>query len=126
MARFWSTTLKSILPSTRSRTTEEPPVAKRSPWASRSSRCGDRFVSRVGATILRNAGLDSLIAWSESEYIEKALVLAAQPELAAEMRTGMRALLARSTLCDCTGFTRKLEHAYRDIWRRWCALQSGA
>jgi protein O-GlcNAc transferase len=87
---------------------------------------GDRFVSRVGATILRNAGLDSLIAWSESEYIEKALVLAAQPELAAEMRTGMRARLARSTLCDCTGFTRKLEHAYRDIWRRWCALQSGA
>jgi predicted O-linked N-acetylglucosamine transferase (SPINDLY family) len=87
---------------------------------------GDRFVSRVGATILRNAGLDSLIAGSESEYIEKALVLAAQPELAAEMRTGMRARLARSTLCDCTGFTRKLEHAYRDIWRRWCALQSGA
>ena len=86
---------------------------------------GDRFVSRVGATILHNAGLDSLIARSESEYIEKAARLAAQPEEVAAMRAGMRARLARSTLCDGAGFTRKLENAYRDIWRRWCALQNG-
>lgn len=86
---------------------------------------GDRFVSRVGATILHNAGLDSLVARSESEYIEKAAELAAQPEEVAAMRAGMRARLARSTLCDCAGFTRKLENAYRDIWRRWCALQDG-
>jgi len=86
---------------------------------------GDRFVSRVGATILHHAGLDSLIARDEAEYIEKAVELAAQPEPIAEMRAGMRARLACSTLCDTVGFTRNLENAYRTIWRRWCALQKG-
>ena len=86
---------------------------------------GDRFVSRVGATILHHAGLGALIAQNETEYIEKAVGLAAQPERVAEMRAGMRARLASSTLCDSVGFTRNLENAYRQIWRRWCALQKG-
>lgn len=85
---------------------------------------GDRLVSRVGATILHNAGLDSLIASSETEYIEKAVELGRNPAAVAEMRAGMRSRLAASTLCDTAGFTRKLENAYRDIWRRWCALQN--
>lgn len=86
---------------------------------------GDRFVSRIGATILHNAGLDPLIASSEAGYIEKAIELSQKTAQLAEMRAGMRSRLAASTLCDTVGFTRKLENAYREIWRRWCALQNG-
>jgi len=81
---------------------------------------GDRFVSRVGATIVESAGLPELVAGNVSEYIQRAVDLGQNPALIAEMRAGMRLRLAGSTLCDTYGFTRRLESAYRDIWRRWC------
>jgi predicted O-linked N-acetylglucosamine transferase (SPINDLY family) len=81
---------------------------------------GNRFISRVGSSILRNAGLDDLVTASETEYVEKALSLGRNRTLLAEIRATMRARLAASTLCDTAGFTRRLESAYRDIWRRWC------
>lgn len=84
---------------------------------------GDRFVSRVGSTILYNAGLGDLVTHSLAEYVEKAVELGRNPALLAGMRDNMRARLAASTLCDTAGFTRRLESAYRDIWRRWCAAQ---
>jgi len=87
---------------------------------------GDRFVSRVGSTIVHNAGLGSLIKCSQAEYVEKAVELGRNPAQLDEMRAGMRTRLATSTLCDTAGFTRRLENAYRDIWRRWCAAQPRA
>lgn len=84
---------------------------------------GDRFVSRVGSTIVDNAGLGGLITHSPAEYVEKAVELGRNPALLADMRANMRTRLAASTLCDTAGFTRRLESAYRDIWRRWCAAQ---
>jgi protein O-GlcNAc transferase len=82
---------------------------------------GDRFVSRVGSTILYNVGLGELVAHTQAEYIDKAIELGQNPALLAEMRANMRTRLAESTLCDTAGFTKKLEQAYREIWRRWCA-----
>jgi protein O-GlcNAc transferase len=87
---------------------------------------GDRFVSRVGSTIVCNAGLGNLIAHSRAEYVKTAVELGRNPALVAEMRANMRTRLAASTLCDTAGFTRRLESAYRDIWRRWCAAQPRA
>ena len=84
---------------------------------------GNRFISRVGSSILHNAGLDDLVTANEAEYIEKASALGGNRPLLAEMRATMRARLAASTLCDTVGFTRRLESAYRDIWRRWCGAQ---
>jgi predicted O-linked N-acetylglucosamine transferase (SPINDLY family) len=84
---------------------------------------GNRFISRVGSSILHNAGLDDLVTASEAEYVEKALALGRNRALLAEMRATMRARLAASVLCDTAGFTRRLESAYRDIWRRWCIAQ---
>ena len=87
---------------------------------------GDRFVSRVGSTILYNAGLGALVTHSPAEYVQKAVELGQNPALVAGMRADMRTKLAASTLCDTAGFTRRLESAYRDIWRRWCAAQPNA
>jgi predicted O-linked N-acetylglucosamine transferase (SPINDLY family) len=84
---------------------------------------GNRFISRVGSSILHNAGLPDLVTQSRNEYVEKAIALGQNSSLLAEMRATMRARLAASTLCDTVGFTRRLESAYRDIWRRWCCAQ---
>ena len=84
---------------------------------------GNRFISRVGSSILHNAGLDELVTASETEYVEKALALGRNRALLAEMRATMRTRLGASALCDTVGFTRRLESAYRDIWRRWCCAQ---
>ncbi len=87
---------------------------------------GDRFVSRVGASLLANAGLEDLIAATAEEYAAKAVALAANPALLSALRPKLRGILAHSTVCDVGGFTRKLESAYRDIWRRWCAARRAA
>jgi protein O-GlcNAc transferase len=81
---------------------------------------GERFAGRLGTTVLHNAGLNELIAETTAEYIRKAVDLGRNPERIAKLRSGMRAQLAGSTLCDVAGFTRKLEGAYRQIWARWC------
>jgi protein O-GlcNAc transferase len=87
---------------------------------------GDRFVSRVAATVLSNAGLEELIAQSEAEYVDKAVALAENPERLVTRRATIRTRLAASAVCDADGFTRKLENAYRNIWRRWCDQQKAS
>ena len=87
---------------------------------------GDRFVSRVGSTILHNGNLADCIAHTPAEYIDKAAEMGCNPERLAEMRTGMRTRLAASTLCDTVGFTRRLESAYRQIWQHWCLARREA
>jgi protein O-GlcNAc transferase len=87
---------------------------------------GDRFNSRQASTILYNAGLAELVTHSQAEYVEKAVELGQNFALLADLRNNMRTRLAASTLCDAEGFTRRLESAYRDIWRRWCSAQPSA
>jgi predicted O-linked N-acetylglucosamine transferase (SPINDLY family) len=86
---------------------------------------GNKFVSRVGTTILANAGLPELISNTREEYIFKAVELGRSLDGLAELRKTMRDILGRSTLWDVAGFTRKMEHGYREIWRRWCQTQRG-
>jgi predicted O-linked N-acetylglucosamine transferase (SPINDLY family) len=86
---------------------------------------GDRHSARVGASILANAGLDSLIAASVDDYVRLAVALAGDAGQLAELRRTMRDRVAASPLRDAAGFTRKLEQAYRDMWGRWCGAASG-
>ena len=82
---------------------------------------GDRFVSRVGATILHHAGHPEWIARSEDEYIETALALAGDPARLATLRARLRHDVSHSVLGDTRGFTRRWENALRTAWRRYCA-----
>jgi protein O-GlcNAc transferase len=82
---------------------------------------GDRFVSRVGVSILNAAGLGDLVAASPSAYVDLAASLATDAARLVEVRAGLRTRLAQSALCDSARFTRSLEHAYREMWRRWCS-----
>jgi protein O-GlcNAc transferase len=82
---------------------------------------GDRFAGRLGATVLHNAGFGEWIAEDRDEYVRLAVEWGRDAARLAHTRSGMRARLASSTLCDVAGFTRKLEASYRMMWCRWCA-----
>jgi predicted O-linked N-acetylglucosamine transferase (SPINDLY family) len=71
-------------------------------------------VERVGASVLRAAGLAGLIAETEDAYIEQAAALAAHPVRIAREDLRGSALLDEATL------TRSLEAAYTQLFARWC------
>ncbi len=79
---------------------------------------GDRWVSRISASLLRAAGLERFIAAGVDDYIDMAAAFATvQPgwQALAELRQDMRARLAASAVCDTLGFARHMEAAYRSM-----------
>ena len=81
---------------------------------------GRHFVSRMGVTILSNAGLPDLIAQNIEEYVEKAAALATDLPRLRAIRHDLRKKVMESPLMDGRKFTANLENAYRQMWRYWC------
>lgn len=81
---------------------------------------GDRFAGRMGLTHLTAIGLGDLVADSPRDYIQKAAGLAGDRSRLATLRSGLRARLTQSPLCDGAAFASKMEQAYREMWRAWC------
>jgi predicted O-linked N-acetylglucosamine transferase (SPINDLY family) len=84
---------------------------------------GDVHMSRVGATILRCAGLDELVAHDAADYVNIAVALARDEVRRHSLRTGLRSRLLASPLLDHAGFSRGLEARCRSAWRAWCNRQ---
>jgi protein O-GlcNAc transferase len=76
--------------------------------------------SRKGISLLKNLGLDELIATSDDEYVSIVVQLASDLRRLAKLRSKLRRKLERSPLMDAKTFTRSLEDAYRQAWREWC------
>jgi predicted O-linked N-acetylglucosamine transferase (SPINDLY family) len=89
------------------------------------SLAGRVHVSRVGATLLEQAGFSELVANTDSEYINKAVELALDLDRLAQIRASLREAILQSPLMDTGGFTRTLESAYRKMWHIWCEKQNG-
>lgn len=81
---------------------------------------GDRFVARVGQSILNTIRLADLVVNSRQQYVERSLQLAQDPQRLSQLRAGLRSRMLTSPLLDATRFTRNLEAAYRGVWVRWC------
>ena len=81
---------------------------------------GKHFVSRMGVTILTNAGLSELIAENLEEYISKASDLANDRERLKKMRHNLRDKVAASPIMNQEAFARNMEYAYREMWCLWC------
>jgi predicted O-linked N-acetylglucosamine transferase (SPINDLY family) len=80
---------------------------------------GNIHASRVGASLLTRVGLAELATDTQQAYVQKAVTLAGNLPQLAQLRAGLRERMARSPLCDAAAFTRALEQAYREMWRRW-------
>jgi protein O-GlcNAc transferase len=85
---------------------------------------GRSHVSRVGVSLLTNAGLRELVAKSPEEYVKIASDLAADPGRLAELRAGLREQLRTSPLLDANRFVAEIEFAYRGMWHVWCESTS--
>jgi predicted O-linked N-acetylglucosamine transferase (SPINDLY family) len=76
---------------------------------------GDRWVSRISASLMRTAGLSEYVAADLDGYVERAIELGRDNELAerlALLRQDMRDRLRQAPVCDCRAFTRDIERAY--------------
>lgn len=81
---------------------------------------GDRHSARVGASLLTQTGMTDCITGSLDDYVRAALALANDQVKLKQLRRDLRRRVAASSLCDADAFARKLENAYRSMWRHWC------
>jgi protein O-GlcNAc transferase len=78
---------------------------------------GSTFVSRMGATLLTQVGLQNLIANSAADYVEKALAAIRDAPWLAERRRSLRGQMRNSPLMESIRLTRQMEDAYFRMWR---------
>jgi len=103
------------------------------PWSGHTTACeslwmgvpvvtlrGTRHAGRMVASVLTQIGLTDLIAETPEQYQELAVQLAQDLDRLAKLRGQLREQMRNSPLCDCKGFTRSLEAAYREMWQHWC------
>lgn len=86
---------------------------------------GARFASRHSLSHLTAAGLPEFIVADQAAYLAKAVSLAQDFSHLECLRSGLRERMKSSPLCNAPRFTRNLEEAYRNMWRRWCNGQQG-
>ena len=77
---------------------------------------GKGFASRVGASLLRAAGLPDLAVRSLDEYEATALRLAGDPDGLARLKARLAAERGSAPLFDTDRFARALERAYATMW----------
>jgi predicted O-linked N-acetylglucosamine transferase (SPINDLY family) len=82
---------------------------------------GETYASRFGGSVLAGVGLEATcIAHCQDEYIDKAAKLAGDLDELERLRKELRPRMVASPLMDAPGFARRLEHAYRNMWKSWC------
>jgi predicted O-linked N-acetylglucosamine transferase (SPINDLY family) len=77
---------------------------------------GEPHASRVGATILTNAGFPELVADSVDDYIATAAALASDPRALGALRALLRPRMAASPLRDGPGFAQRFERLLRGAY----------
>ena len=80
---------------------------------------GRPSVGRLGSSVLRGAGHPEWIASTEDEYVEIGCAMVADLPRLSALRATLRGETQASALMDEPGFARKVESAYRMMWRKW-------
>jgi predicted O-linked N-acetylglucosamine transferase (SPINDLY family) len=78
-------------------------------------------VGRLGSSILTGLGHPEWIALTEEDYITIAVTLAGDLTKLVTLRSNLRGEMESSPVMDEPAFARKVETAYREMWRKWCA-----
>lgn len=90
------------------------------------TRLGESFAGRVGASLLRAAGLPELVENGIDAYRDRAIALSHDRAQLAGFRRHLAELRTRGALFDTARFTRHLESAFAGMWRRHAAGQPPA
>ena len=76
---------------------------------------GESHAGRVGVSLLHRVGLDDLVASDLDGYVDAAAGLAGDRERLGELRSGLRARMRGSSLCDAQAVTRELAVLSREV-----------
>jgi predicted O-linked N-acetylglucosamine transferase (SPINDLY family) len=79
---------------------------------------GSTFASRVAASLVYAAGLPELVIESLTDYEALALKIARDPGLLASLKAKLARNRNTFPLFDTALFTRNVEAAYTEMWRR--------
>lgn len=82
---------------------------------------GNAPPGRMSAAMLYRTGLGGMIARTPEEYVQIAVLLAADPAKLQSLRHSMRARLAGSIMFNAPDFVRSIEEAYRRQWKKFCS-----
>jgi predicted O-linked N-acetylglucosamine transferase (SPINDLY family) len=78
--------------------------------------CGESFASRVGASLLNTLNMNELIAYSETEYVNKAYNLSINKKKITELKQELSNPLTISKLFNSKLYVEKIETAYIKIF----------
>ena len=81
---------------------------------------GKTHGSRFGASILKSAGLDNLVAATELDYVNKAVALARNAELLNMLHQELPLAVRQSPLMNSKAYMDMVEETYSGIWARYC------
>jgi predicted O-linked N-acetylglucosamine transferase (SPINDLY family) len=81
------------------------------------TQAGARWSGRMSQDILSGLGLQEWVARDTEEYIALAVQMAGRLSELAPLRAQLRRRVEQSSFCDGENFTRRLENAYRAMWR---------
>jgi predicted O-linked N-acetylglucosamine transferase (SPINDLY family) len=87
---------------------------------------GQTVVGRAGWSQLCNLDLKELAATTPGQFVAIARELAGDLPRLEQLRQGLRQRMLNSPLCDAKKFTRGIESAYREMWRKWCNAPEAA
>jgi predicted O-linked N-acetylglucosamine transferase (SPINDLY family) len=79
------------------------------------TRCGKMHASRVGASLLSCIGLNDFIAYSDADYVSKAIYLYHHPYILSDLRKKLRHICLQSVLMNGARFTHSLEAVYYNL-----------
>jgi predicted O-linked N-acetylglucosamine transferase (SPINDLY family) len=81
---------------------------------------GDTFASRVGASLMYQQGLTEFIAYSQQDYLDKAVDWSSRRVELADIRQNMRKHLENLPERSEEFFAKTLEAMLRTMWKRYC------
>jgi predicted O-linked N-acetylglucosamine transferase (SPINDLY family) len=85
------------------------------------AKLGDAPSSRIAGAILAAMDLSDWIADDDESYVAIAEKFASMPSYLATLRTDLAARVANSPAGNVRLYTQKVEEAYRQFWRDYCA-----
>jgi predicted O-linked N-acetylglucosamine transferase (SPINDLY family) len=89
------------------------------------SRVGRHHVSRVGLSLLSQAGLAFFAVSTSQAYVDRATALAQNRQALRRIRLSMRERLLSGGFYNAKAFTHTVEQAYRRRWQAWCGCEKG-
>lgn len=89
------------------------------------TRVGEQFAARNSYTMLKNAGIEAGIAWTDAEYVEWGVRFGTDPELRQQVHWQLLRSRQTAPLWNAKQFTRDMENAYRQMWHRFVEESHG-